>query len=321
MTTSKACFIVYVVSLGAMLILSAITFGITMGFVEHWKVSSVGGIESGSKVTFRFDTVFNAMVLLRNYVFGKLVTFTGIYGTSPGIEIGDEDLRYTLITAKHGVGFKVNETLDFALLQNTDGVVGYFSAVGSYVGSLLFLPFGMIIGADERIITDDLDTDTRDSLETILQITPKTFKYTEAWLDRSNLSDSFYTSLIGQDLEVVKPQYVVNQKIKISGSKVNNFKAIKYDFVISEMLAAIKELTRITAFSYVRNLCYSIRLLGNQTVTTNYSTICGCIQNSITNESCICNGILDQCTGLVDTSIPLCFDNDPAFLYCSNLVS
>jgi hypothetical protein len=320
MPMAKSMVVFYTFVLGTILVFSFATFGLSLGYIKHWKISGsdVGGIESGSKVTFRYDAIFNKFIYLRDLSLGFLSTFTGIYGRATSIEIGDESSRYTIITATHGIGFKVNKTLDFSLLQNSDGVVGYFSGVGAFIGSLLFVPFGEIVGSDERVMENVTDTVKRDSYDTIIGLSPKTVRYTENWLDRSNLTDSTYTVITGQDLETVKSQYVLNQRIIIDDAKVNTFKAIKLDLLVYDLLAAFQELTKMTAFSYIRNICYSVNLLGNDTLTTSYSSVCDCISGETTNETCMCTSLLAKCAAIVDHSIPLCFDNDPAFVYCTS---
>jgi hypothetical protein len=316
MASVRTLFQISIFFVALSVLFSVVNLSLAVSFMTTWG-STTEGLVSNSEVTFKFPVFIDEIISLGGGLFATMNPFNTIYGLADSLEIGDEEMRYTVLTAKHGIGIKVNDTLYFPLLRNTDGLVAYFSSVGTYFASLVFAQYGVIIESDERIKDNITNTDTRESLSSLLDLTPKSFKYNETWLEKTNLTDSYFTGITGQDLESVKPQYVINQKLSFGNTKVNDFKTIRYDFLIGDLVASIKEIMKISTISSIRNLCYITSIIGNTTISSQYSTMCNCFSGSSSNETCICEALLTKCSGLSNSSLPICFDNDPSFLYCS----
>jgi hypothetical protein len=170
---------------------------------------------------------------------------------------GDQSIPYARLQSGSSIGFRLGTNSSFmpsGVLFGEPDLKVLLEPWGLHVASAFFPFFGIFFPSDERIKTNIADMDINEAFRNVMNLEPRIYNYIDEW----NAMQGKYPveerrGFIAQEVEEVLPNSITETKMNIKGEVIEDFKDLRKDDIITELVGAFQEMTYANIVNDVYN--------------------------------------------------------------------
>jgi hypothetical protein len=238
------------------------------------------------------------------------------HGSETLLNIGNPNNFQTVIHSKDSISFSVPNS--HTKVFGTEGVVARITSDGMTIASGGLYPmFGSFVVSDRRIKTNITDIEEHQCVSNIMKLVPREYHYIPYWNSIAKRNESSkIRGFISQEVEKVLPNAIKDSVVKIQDTTIKDFKNIRKEDIITELVGTAKYMVRLSIEMYVFGICsspYPDQLSANNTEIMH--TLCDCLDASDPGKTkCMCNQISLLCES--DSESIACNNRNPVLRTC-----